>query len=111
MTNHISDRLKTLGIDLPPPGPPAAAYVMAATTGNIVFLSGHIAKKHGKPWVGKLGLDMDTETGKAAAKSIAIDLISAVIIGLVLSLALRKTSLAAIDRRYPPVDEKETLGD
>ena len=33
------------------------------------------------------------------------------IIGLVLSLALRKTSLAAIDRRYPPVDEKETLGD
>ena len=43
--------------------------------------------------------------------TIAIDLISAVIIGLVLSLALRKTSLAAIDRRYPPVDEKETLGD
>jgi enamine deaminase RidA (YjgF/YER057c/UK114 family) len=76
MTNHISDRLKTLGIDLPPPSPPAAAYVMAATTGNTVFLSGHIAKKDGKPWVGKLGLDMDTETGKAAAKSIAIDLIA-----------------------------------
>jgi enamine deaminase RidA (YjgF/YER057c/UK114 family) len=74
MTNHISDRLKTLGIDLPPPGPPAAAYVMAATTGNTVFLSGHIAKKDGKPWVGKLGLDM--ETGKTAAKSIAVDLIA-----------------------------------
>jgi enamine deaminase RidA (YjgF/YER057c/UK114 family) len=49
---------------------------MARTTGNTVFLSGHIAKKDGKPWVGKLGKDMDTETGKAAARSIGIDLIA-----------------------------------
>ncbi|BDX21467.1 hypothetical protein TUM22923_07880 [Polynucleobacter sp. TUM22923] len=76
MTNLISDRLKTLGIDLPPPGPPAAAYVMAVTTGNTVFLSGHIAKRDGKAWTGKLGLDMDTEAGKAAAKTIAIDLMA-----------------------------------
>ncbi len=76
MTANISDRLKTLGINLPPPGPPAAAYVMAVTTGNTVFVSGHIAKRDGKPWVGKLGQDMDTEAGKAAAKSIAIDLIA-----------------------------------
>jgi enamine deaminase RidA (YjgF/YER057c/UK114 family) len=76
MTTNITDRLKTFGIDLPPPGPPAAAYVMAVTTGNTIFLSGHIARRDGKPWVGKLGLDMDTETGKAAARSIAIDLIS-----------------------------------
>ena len=72
----ILERLKTLGIELPPPGPPAAAYVMAATTGNTVFLSGHIAKQDGKPWVGKLGKDMETEAGKAAARSIAIDLIA-----------------------------------
>ena len=45
-------------------------------SGNQVFLSGHIAKQDGKPWVGKLGLDMDTVTGKAAARSIAIDLLS-----------------------------------
>ena len=76
MTTNISDRLNTLGIDLPPPGPPAAADVMAATTGHTVFLSGHIAKRDGKPWVGKLGKDMDTDTGKEAARSIAIDLIS-----------------------------------
>ena len=76
MNNNISERLKTLGIDLPPPGPPAAAYVMAATTGNTVFLSGHIAKKDGRPWVGKLGKDMDTDTGKAAARAITIDLLA-----------------------------------
>ncbi len=76
MMSTIDSRLKTLGIDLPPPGPPAAAYVMAATTGNTVFVSGHIAKRDGKPWVGKLGQNMDTETGKAAARSITIDLIA-----------------------------------
>jgi MFS superfamily sulfate permease-like transporter len=43
--------------------------------------------------------------------TVFIDLISAVIIGLLISLALRKTKLAKIDRRYPPVDERETLGD
>ncbi|MFZ3126782.1 MAG: RidA family protein, partial [Rhodoferax sp.] len=39
-----------------------------------VFLSGHIAKKDGKPWVGQLGKNMQTEEGKAAARAIAIDL-------------------------------------
>ncbi|MFZ4061901.1 MAG: RidA family protein [Polynucleobacter sp.] len=75
-TNMIHDRLKSLGIELPPVGAPAAAYVMAATSGNTIYLSGHIAKRDGKPWVGKLGLDMDTETGKSAARSIAIDLMA-----------------------------------
>jgi hypothetical protein len=37
-------------------------------------LSGHIAKKDGKPWVGQLGLTMTTEEGKAAARAMAIDL-------------------------------------
>jgi SulP family sulfate permease len=45
------------------------------------------------------------------AMTIALDLISAVIVGLVLFLLLRKTALAGVDRRYPPVDKKETLGD
>ena len=76
MSNTYLDRLKSLGIELPPAGPPAAAYVMAATSGNTVFLSGHIAKQHGKPWVGKLGLDMDTATGKLAARAITIDLLA-----------------------------------
>jgi enamine deaminase RidA (YjgF/YER057c/UK114 family) len=72
----ISQKLSDLGITLVSPGAPAAAYVMAVTTGHQVFLSGHIAKRDGKPWVGKLGLDMDTATGQLAARSIAIDLLS-----------------------------------
>jgi enamine deaminase RidA (YjgF/YER057c/UK114 family) len=76
MSNSYLERLQSLGIQLPPAGPPAAAYVMAVTSGNTVFLSGNIAKRDGKPWVGKLGKDMDTENGKAAARSVAIDLMA-----------------------------------
>jgi len=72
----IDTRLQALGIQLPTVGAPAAAYVMVVQTGQLVFLSGHIAKRDGKPWVGKLGKDMDTETGKAAARAIAIDLMA-----------------------------------
>lgn len=43
--------------------------------------------------------------------TVATDLITAVIVGLLLSLLLRKTKFANLDRRYPPVDKKETLGD
>lgn len=71
----VSDRLQALGITLPPVATPAAAYVPFVRTGNLVFLSGHIAKKDGKPWIGQFGLTMGTEEGKAAARSIAIDLL------------------------------------
>jgi enamine deaminase RidA (YjgF/YER057c/UK114 family) len=70
----VNDKLKELGITLPPVGTPAAAYVPYVRTGNLVFLSGHIAKKEGKAWVGQLGKTMNTEDGKAAARAIAIDL-------------------------------------
>ena len=70
----VSDRLKALGITLPPVSVPAAAYVPFVRSGNLVFLSGHIARKDGKPWVGQLGLTTTTEEGKAAARAIAIDL-------------------------------------
>jgi enamine deaminase RidA (YjgF/YER057c/UK114 family) len=71
----IYTKLETLGITLPPVAIPAAAYVPFVKTGNLVFLSGHIAKKDGKAWVGQLGKNMTTEEGKAAARSIAIDLL------------------------------------
>ena len=70
----VQARLQALGITLPPVAVPAAAYVPFVRTGQLVFISGHIAKKDGKPWVGQLGLTMATEEGKAAARAIAIDL-------------------------------------
>ena len=67
-------KLKELGISLPPVAAPAGSYVPFVRTGSLVFVSGHIAKKDGKPWVGQLGLTMGTAEGQAAARSIAIDL-------------------------------------
>jgi len=71
----IYAKLTELGINLPPVAVPAAAYVPFVQTGNLVFLSGHIAKKDGKPWVGQLGKTMDTQEGQSAARQIAIDLL------------------------------------
>lgn len=67
-------RLKQLGITLPPVSTPAAAYVPFVRTGNLIFISGNIARKDGKAWVGQLGLTMETDEGKEAARSIAIAL-------------------------------------
>ncbi len=72
---NVYDRLAELGITLPPVAVPAAAYVPFVRTGNLVFISGHIAKREGKPWVGQLGATMDTATGAQAARAIAIDLL------------------------------------
>ena len=70
----IAARLQALGIELPPLAIPAAAYLPFVQAGSLVFISGHIAKKDGKPWVGQLGLTMSTAEGQAAARAIAIDL-------------------------------------
>jgi enamine deaminase RidA (YjgF/YER057c/UK114 family) len=71
----IYERLKSLAIELPAVAVPAAAYVPFVRSGKLVFLSGHIAKRDGKPWVGQLGRDTDTATGKQAARAVAIDLL------------------------------------
>ena len=56
----INDRLKALNISLPVVEPPAAAFVPAVRSGNLLFVSGHIARKEGKPWVGKFGESLVT---------------------------------------------------
>ncbi|SFC68771.1 Enamine deaminase RidA, house cleaning of reactive enamine intermediates, YjgF/YER057c/UK114 family [Polaromonas sp. OV174] len=73
-THNIYDKLKALNITLPEVSTPAAAYLPFVQTGNLVFLSGHLAKKDGKVIVGQLGKNVSTEEGKLAARAIAIDL-------------------------------------
>ena len=71
----VYERLKALNIELPPVAVPAAAYVPFVRSGNLVFISGHIARRDGKPWVGQLGRDTDTATARQAARRVAIDLL------------------------------------
>ncbi|MES2901750.1 MAG: RidA family protein [Pseudomonadota bacterium] len=73
----VYDKLSSLGITLNAPAVPAAAYVMYVQTGNLVFLSGHLAKNaDGSIIVGKLGQDVTTEQGQQAARKIAVDLMA-----------------------------------
>jgi enamine deaminase RidA (YjgF/YER057c/UK114 family) len=73
----VYERLSSLGIKLPAVEPPVAAFVPAVRAGNLIFLSGHIAKRgDGKPWTGKLGADITTEQGKQAAQAVAVDLLA-----------------------------------
>lgn len=74
---NVYDNLKNLGIELPAVSAPAAAYVPSVQTGNLIFVSGNIARKEGAVWVGQLGKNISTEEGKLAARSCAIQLIAA----------------------------------
>ena len=72
----IYEKLQRLGIVLPEVTKPVAAFVPWVQAGKLLFLSGSIAKKDGKPWVGKLGGQISLEDGKKAARGIAIDLLA-----------------------------------
>ena len=65
-------QLEAMGIELPQPGTPVANYVRAVTTGNLVFLAGHIPRNDDGIVVGKLGDTFTIEQGYAAAKLSAI---------------------------------------
>jgi enamine deaminase RidA (YjgF/YER057c/UK114 family) len=71
----IYTRLQTLGIELPSVAIAFASYAPFVQTGDLIFLSGHIAKRTGSPWVGQLGTNTDTATAKLAARAVAIDLL------------------------------------
>jgi len=71
----VYEKLETLNIVLPEVTPPAAAFVPFVRTGNLVYISGHIAKRDGKPWTGQLGSDVATAEGQRAARAVAIDLL------------------------------------
>ena len=69
----IYAKLQSLNITLPAVATPAAAYLPFVQTGNLIFLSGHLAKRDGQVIVGQLE-ERDDREGKAAARLIAIDL-------------------------------------
>jgi enamine deaminase RidA (YjgF/YER057c/UK114 family) len=78
----VYERLNDLGIALPEVLPPVvdgyqAAFVPFVRSGNLVYLSGRLAKKDGRPLCGKLGEQITTAEGKQAARGVAIELLAA----------------------------------
>ena len=69
-------RLKKLGLELPTPGKPRATLAAAVQTGDLLFLSGHIATdKAGKPFVGKVGKDLTLAQGQEAARRVGLTIL------------------------------------
>ena len=72
------ERLAELGHELPAPNPAVGSYVGAVTVGNIVFVSGHGPYREGSDFVfkGKLGREVDVETGQKAAELTILNLLA-----------------------------------
>jgi enamine deaminase RidA (YjgF/YER057c/UK114 family) len=71
-------RLKGLGIELPPPPSPFGAYAEAVQTGNLLFLSGMLpAVGHEPKFVGRLGKELDAKAGREAVRIAALNVLSA----------------------------------
>lgn len=81
-------RLKDLGITLPPPPTPFGAYVEAVKIGNLLFLSGMLPVIDRKPQVlGRIGGELSAENGRKAAEIATLSALSAI-----------KTHLGSLDK-------------
>jgi len=72
----VYEKLQELKIELPVPTAPVAAFVPTVRTGNLLFVSGHIAKREGTSWAGQLGSDISVDEGRKAARNAAVDLLA-----------------------------------
>jgi len=77
MTDKITERLKTLGIELPNPSEPGANYVPYLFVGNLLYLTGQLCHWNGeRMYVGKLGSEFEIDEGEKAARICGLNLIS-----------------------------------
>ena len=84
----IGQRLSELGISLPQPAAPVAAYVPTVEAGGLLHISGQISfAEDGSLIKGRLGEDVDLEGGTAAARRCGVML-----------LAQIKAALGSLDR-------------
>lgn len=71
-------RLDELGIELPSPQAPAANYVPAVRTGNLLYLAGvgPAKRSDGRALIGKVGAELTLEEGYEAARLVCLNIIS-----------------------------------
>ncbi|MBK7981619.1 MAG: RidA family protein [Ignavibacteriae bacterium] len=75
----IEEKLKKLNIKIPVAPKPLASYIPVTRVGNLVFTAGQIPLENGTlKYKGKIGKEIDLETGKEAAKLCAINCLSVI---------------------------------
>src|ERR1051325_5152744 len=75
----IDDRLRELGITLPPPRAPMANYVPARRVGNLVYTAGQVSGTAEREFKGKLGAEVSLEQGREAARTSALNCLAALL--------------------------------
>lgn len=75
MAGKIDARVKELGIIIPEPRTPSANYIPFVVTGNLVFVSGQVSQEDSGLIAGKVGGDLDIETGQRAARACGLNLL------------------------------------
>lgn len=66
---HPSERLKQLGLELPPPAEPQFNYVPAVVHGDLVFVSGQLPKQDGEVKIrGRVGEEVEISSAQEAAR-------------------------------------------
>ncbi len=71
------DRLAELKLELPPAPKPVATYVTALRVGDLMYVSGHgPLRSDGSVIMGRLGADLDTPAGMAAARQTGLAILS-----------------------------------
>ncbi len=79
MSGRIEARLKELGIELPQPAAPVAAYVPTTQSGKILYVSGQVTVWNGeRRFIGKVGQDFSAEEAKQAARLCGLNIIAQV---------------------------------
>jgi enamine deaminase RidA (YjgF/YER057c/UK114 family) len=75
----VEDQLRALGLELPPAPRPVASYVPAVRSGDLLFLSGILPMKDGRPaWIGKIGRELTVEQGAEAARLACLNALAVV---------------------------------
>jgi enamine deaminase RidA (YjgF/YER057c/UK114 family) len=72
----IAERLRELGIELPPPFPPAGNYVPCVIDGALVHVGGHGPIAGDTVIRGKVGADLSLEEGRQAARMTALSILA-----------------------------------
>jgi enamine deaminase RidA (YjgF/YER057c/UK114 family) len=78
MTDRIDRALGELGLALPAPAAPVAAYVPAVEAGGLLHLSGQLPFLDGKLVTGRLGETVTLEQGLAAAQACGLMIVAQV---------------------------------
>jgi len=80
MSKQLKDRLKAMGLVLPPAPKPAGVYRPILVIDNQLYVSGQgPVLEDGTLMTGKVGSDIDKEEGKLAARQVGLTMLSTII--------------------------------